>query len=377
MSDSFYTVNGDEISKESIVAEFINNYTGNLTDFNEGSKIRNLIEAFAVYAMGLEERLNDVLYIIDIMNADGEYLDLMASQPGIGMERITGVEATGYVVFSVANALLEELLIPEGTVVSADNGMDFETITDNILLPGETSMECMVEAIDVGVDGNISANSIVTKVDGYDAVPGFTVSNPYAFSGGLDYEEDDVFRDRILEHMSSFKFGSKPYYINKLVEEFPEMHDLLFDTTSQSYTAVVTPNIYGDSGGVAQATLVTDVMSWLSDPNNVMVNHSFNVVAPDAMSTEIYITSAHSLASRESDIVEVVRKFMIGGSLSFAPIDYPGLNLLETTSPSELKSVLQTVFGDGTIANVSMTRDGVFSTGKNKYEITSIGVQTL
>ena len=34
MPDSFYDIKGNEISKEAIVAEFINNYTGSVTDFN-------------------------------------------------------------------------------------------------------------------------------------------------------------------------------------------------------------------------------------------------------------------------------------------------------------------------------------------------------
>ena len=144
MPDSFYDIKGNEISKEAIVAEFINNYTGNVTDFNEGSEIRNLLEAFAVYAMGIEERMNDLLYIVDIMNADGEYLDLLASQPRIDMERIEGVEARGEVIFTLQNALLEELSIPAGTIVTAENGMDFETVTDNILPAGTTSITCMV-----------------------------------------------------------------------------------------------------------------------------------------------------------------------------------------------------------------------------------------
>ena len=152
MMDSFYTIKGNEISKEAIVAEFINNYAGTVTDFNEGSEIRNLIEAFAVYAMGLEERINDLLYVVDVMNADGEYLDLIASQPRINMERIEGVPSTGYVTFTIQHALLEDLLIPAGTVVTSDTGFDFETVTDNVILPGELSRDCMVQSIDVGVE---------------------------------------------------------------------------------------------------------------------------------------------------------------------------------------------------------------------------------
>ena len=284
--DSFYTVKGNEVSKENIVSEFINNYNGNLTDFNEGSEIRNILEAFAVYAMGLEERINDTVYIMDIMNADGEYLDLLASQPRIDMERIEGVEATGYVLFTVKNALLEELLIPAGTVVTSDTGVDFETVTDNTILPGELSRECMVQAVDVGTEGNIPANSIITKEDGYDAVEGFTVSNPSAFTGGLDYEEDDAFRERILNNMSLQKFGSSPYYVATLMNEFPNAHDILFDTTSSStYHALVTPNTY--AGADKQAELEQEVMAFLSDDNNKLLKHTFNVLSPVVKTVDV------------------------------------------------------------------------------------------
>jgi hypothetical protein len=196
------------------------------------------------------------------------------------MERIEGVEARGEVIFTVQNALLEELSIPAGTIVTAENGMEFETITDNILPAGALSIPCMVEAIEVGADGNIPANSIITKIDGYDAVQGFTVSNEDAFSGGLDYEEDDVFRDRIIEHMSLQKVGSEPYYKATLANEYPEAHDILFDTSSSTYTAVITPNTY--KGSEAQLKLVNDIHAFLSDANNILLGHSFNVVSPQS-----------------------------------------------------------------------------------------------
>ena len=60
---SFYNTNGDEISLSNIVNQMINYYNMKhevgetvITDFNEGSEIRNLLEAFAIgiYAL-LEE----------------------------------------------------------------------------------------------------------------------------------------------------------------------------------------------------------------------------------------------------------------------------------------------------------------------------------
>lgn len=374
--DSFYDVKGNEISKDNIVTEFINNYKGNLTDFNDGSEIRNLLEAFAVYAMGLEERLNDNVYIMDIMNADGEYLDLLASQPGIDMERIDGVEATGYVLFTVKNALLEELLIPAGTVVTSDTGVDFETVTDNVILPGELSRECMVQAVDVGVEGNIPANSIITKEDGYDAVEGFTVSNPEPFMGGLDYEEDDDFRDRIIRDMSLSHFGSKPYYVSMLMNEFPDAHDILFDTgSSEVYSAVVVPNTY--KGDDAQTNLTMEVIGYLSNDNNISLGHVFNVSSPVVKLVDVVFGDADEstglyvkLANYDTDTVgkarQVLDKYLTGGSLDFVVGEFRGLNLNEEFTSYGLNDILGTYLGD---LFVSLTEVGdchSFSS-ENKY----------
>lgn len=382
MPDSFYTVKGNEVSKENIVAEFINNYHGNLTDFNEGSEIRNLLEAFAVYAMGLEERLNDTIYVMDIMNADGEYLDLLAGQPGIDMERIEGVEATGDVVFTVKNALLEELLIPAGTVVTSDTGIDFETQTDNVILPGELSTTCQVECVDVGTEGNIPANSILTKEDGYDAVDGFTVSNPEPFSGGLDYEEDDDFRNRIFETMSLPKFGSKPYYISMLMNEFPEAHDILFDTTSsQTYSAVVTPNTY--AGSDAQAKLIMDVAAYLADDNNIALGHNFNVISPvdqtvtiaikDTLNEWEILTGCCQIQLTEyttdniNAVKQIVEAYFKGGGQNNGE-DFKGLNLLEEWDHAILKDALLGNLPD-IVVSVSdrYWGDHGFASGKNRY----------
>lgn len=358
MPDSFYDIKGNEVSKDGIVSEFISNYTGSVTDFNEGSEIRNLLEAFAVYAMGNEERMNDLLYAVDIMNADGEYLDLLASQPSIDMERIEGVEARGEVIFTVQNALLEELSIPAGTIVTAENGIEFETITDNILPAGALSIPCMVEAIEVGTDGNIPANSIITKIDGYDAVQGFSVSNEDAFSGGLDYEEDDVFRDRIIEHMSLQKFGSEPYYKATLANEYPEAHDILFDTSSSTYTAVITPNTY--KGSETQLKLVNDIHAFLSDANNILLGHSFNVISPQSYIKTVNISFQDTagsnnglyvkLANYDTDTVnkakEVLNCFLKGGAVSFGPHEFQGLNLTQEFTVSNLEETLSTCLGN-------------------------------
>lgn len=379
--DSFYDVKGNEVSKDNIVAEFINNYTGTLTDFNEGSEIRNLLEGFATYAMGLEERINDVLYVIDILNADDEYLDLMASQPRIDMERIEGVEATGTVTFSVRNALVEELLIPEGTIVTSDTGLDFETVTDNVILPGELSRDCMVQAIDVGADGNIPAGSILTKIDGYDAVDGFTVSNSEPFMGGVDYEEDDAFRERIIANMSLPQFGSKPYYISMLMNEFPDAHDIYFDSTDDTYDGVIIPNTY--EGSTAQTKLVQDIMGYLTDENNKLLRQTFNVVAPVEKEVIVYIGNLPSVQSTgifvqmtdysdasRNKAKEIINCYFKGGSVSFAPIECAGLNVLEEFDIYALMGLLKSGLGEDLYFRSGENNDAhSFTSSENKYKL--------
>ena len=61
-NESFYNIIGDEISRESIVERMIDYYNQKLeigetkiTDFNEGSEIRNLLESIAVDLYDLME----------------------------------------------------------------------------------------------------------------------------------------------------------------------------------------------------------------------------------------------------------------------------------------------------------------------------------
>ena len=66
---SFYNTNGDEINLTNIVNQMINYYQLKLevgetavTDFNEGSEIRNLLEGFAVGIYALLEEQHEATF---------------------------------------------------------------------------------------------------------------------------------------------------------------------------------------------------------------------------------------------------------------------------------------------------------------------------
>ena len=103
-NESFYNLIGDEISRESIVEEMIEYYNQKLelgetrvTDFNEGSEIRNLLESIAVDLYDLMEDNYEATKIAFISSAYGEWLDLHGENPLINLPRDTGSEAVGFV----------------------------------------------------------------------------------------------------------------------------------------------------------------------------------------------------------------------------------------------------------------------------------------
>ena len=78
---SFTTVTGEEISRTIIVQNMIDFYNEKypnayITDFNEGSEIRNILEAIACDVFHLELNDQNILRACFLSTSYGSYLDL-------------------------------------------------------------------------------------------------------------------------------------------------------------------------------------------------------------------------------------------------------------------------------------------------------------
>ena len=81
--DSFYDLEGNEISRKSLVELMINYFRElvetedtKITDFNEGSEIRNLMESIAVDLYHLEYVTYNQMKMAFLKYATGQWLDL-------------------------------------------------------------------------------------------------------------------------------------------------------------------------------------------------------------------------------------------------------------------------------------------------------------
>lgn len=354
----FYNIYGEEVSVESLrdrVIEYYQENDGTLTDFEVGSLIYNVITALSVLTYDIEDNENDILLQTNIDTADGEYLDTLAEQPYINLTRDEGNEAVGTVVFTLNDALTSDYIIPEGTQLICDD-LIFETLNECIISAGELSEETTVEAEDIGTEYNIEANTIRLVEDD---VP-YTVNNPYKFSDGTDYEEDEEFRERIISSLSNTHYGSADEIITRLMDEFGDIaHDIQFRNCECDYTGIFVPNTYITD---KQSELTQSVQAYLNDPNNIILGQSFVVNSPLLDDLSIILTSSTSStaymlrngdnnaisSSYRSKVKEIIEAYVKGGSVEteLGPLEFTGLNLNESFDCNYICEVIGEVVGE-------------------------------
>ena len=282
-NESFYNLIGEQISRESIVEKMIEYYNQKLeigetrvTDFNEGSEIRNLLEAIAVDLYDLMEDNYEATKIAFISSAYGEWLDLHGENPLINTPRDTGSEAEGIVTFTIPDIRTVDIIIPEETIlICEENDLEYITDSEAIIVAGDTSVDVYCTCLTVGEDGNCSANTI-TVIDDDNIDDTVEVTNSEAFSEGTDYEEDDEYRDRLLTNIRVDNFGSIGYY-QDLGDNITGVHDILL-VPDNNYTRKILVN--GTQKPVSDIVLI-EVLKEFTRPENIVLGHSFIVDSPE------------------------------------------------------------------------------------------------
>ena len=373
--ETFYNVIGEEINRTNLVNQMIGFYNlllevgeTKITDFNEGSEIRNLLESVAVLGYYTMEDQNELSKIAFPDTAEGEWLDKHGANPFINLERDTGSEATGFVVFTIPNASTDDIVIPEETiVVSTESSLEYATDSEVIIAAGETEVTASVTCLTEGVEGNCSENTVTLIDDDYIDISELTVNNTEAFTGGTDYEEDDEYRERLLAFVRQPDFGSLPYY-QELGDNIEGVHDVLLVDTGETteigrpYTKKILVN--GDTKPVTNELLIT-VLEVFTDPNNKVIDHTFIVDPPEYVDLSLTVNLNVSNELVESDIAGVVQAVFDGG----APVDsmeFDGLCIGETLFKNNLISALELFDG---VESVTIIDDGTLE------ELTDISVE--
>ena len=330
---SFYNTNGEEISISNIVNQMINYYNLKhevgetvVTDFNEGSEIRNLLEAFAIGIYALLEEQHEATRIAFIETSYGGWLDKIGELPFIDLPREEGSESQGLVTFTLATVQESDYHIPSGTMIQdSTNELDFVTVSDATIITGEENVSVMVECLTKGADGNVPAGNIDTIIDTDIDTELLSVTNPDALINGTDFEDDDTYRARLLSNVRADGFGTRGYY-KSLCEDVDGVHDVrLVDDPVYTKRVLVNGRVKPTPDSV-----LLEVLSELTLSDNIVLGHSFMVDVPtyDVHDLEISLDVASLID--EDDLDECIHSLVDGGG--FDRLDYDGLSIGEVLS---------------------------------------------
>ena len=223
----FVTFDGVSITKSELRDEIINIYiTANLdgmtkvTDFSIGSEAYHLADTLAGFLLEQRELVDTNYRMSMIHTSEGEFLDNMGDTAGV--HRISSSPSVGVVQFSRLTGD-EPISIPEGSIVSTMDSISFFTEETVTLEEGMESVEVPVVCEQDGAYTNVEAGTIRLVMG--DLGQYVSVTNPERMTDGEDIEDDDTYRNRILESPYTVPTGTLAWY-ELVAEGLESVHDV-------------------------------------------------------------------------------------------------------------------------------------------------------
>lgn len=218
--------------------------------------------------------------------AQGTYLDGHAMMRGI--TRRAATKAVGTLRFSVNSPAVVELTIAAGTACMTAGEIRFQTTADAVLAIGEQSVDVPAEALESGASGNVPPDSVTILT----ACPvGITsCTNPAAFSGGSDQEDDESLRTRVLESYLRLPNGANAAWY----EQTAMSHEGVAAAQAVGRArGVGTVDVYiATEAGLPDGTLLEEVRADLQEKREIAVDVA--VLAPEATAVDVTVEVAPS-----------------------------------------------------------------------------------
>lgn len=185
---------------EAIFQRMLSNISDDI-DKREGSVAYDMLAPKAAELAVAYIELDNILKFGFVNTTYGQYLDSKVLE--IGLVRELPVKSTGIVKFMGTNGII----IPVGTVVSTDSGVQFQTTQSGTISGGLISLE--VIAVTAGIIGNVAENSIINTT-----IENVTCTNVAVTSGGKDEETDESLLQRYIKKvtMPSLSGNANNYY---------------------------------------------------------------------------------------------------------------------------------------------------------------------
>lgn len=226
-----------------------------------------------------------------------------------GITRKIAVKAKGALTFLLDEALETSVTIPKGTIcsTSGDNPIRFITLVNATINAGSKQTLATAEAIISGASGNAApqtVNKMVTL-----PVNSLKVINYSEFSGGMDAEDDEQYRKRILDSYKEISNGTNFAYYKSEAKSVNGVHSV---GVVPKKRGVGTVDLYiagkGKNCSLSVINAVQDLLYQKREVNvDVKVNHATLVSYP--VRATIYMKPGYDFDTAKNTIITKLTEY--------------------------------------------------------------------
>lgn len=280
--------------------------TGKEAVMERSSPMRILISAQAVMDMQMLSFIDRCGKMNLLKYAQGDFLDHMGAFKS--RERKEAGNASVMVRFSMAEPRDEAEPIPQGTMVTADQKVFFETVEYAEIPAGESSIEILCSATTAGTEGNNYGKGEITTL----VTPtGFisAVSNTTKSGGGTDRENDEDYAEGILRTPDKYSVAGPEAAWISLVKDFDSnVEDVYPDTVPGS--GVVQITVLMKHGRIPESAELQGIHDYLMRPDIHTLCTKVEVKAPAQKNYDVSLTYyiGESSRSRAAEIQKNVEQ---------------------------------------------------------------------
>lgn len=310
----------------------------------------------------------DLPLIIQIMFpqfAEGVYLDYHGERESLPRRQATF--SSGTITIEGADGTF----IPAGTTITTDevDGITLEyRTTEDATIDSSGVIEIPIEALEAGANGNVPADSIVNFLEPITGV--HSLNNNKKTEGGIDEEDDDTYRERILLTNRTRSFtGNKADYI-RWAKEITGVGEVLI-VPEWDGPGTVKVLIASSTGSVPSQEIIDEVQNHIAPDgrdggglapigalvtvtsiNSKVIDVSFTVTLDGDFSLDTVIQAIKMQLSvyfsEELDQGGLVRYTKIGAIIMTTPgiIDYDSLLVNDGTENIQLEPDEVAVVGE-------------------------------
>lgn len=240
--------------------------------------------------------------------AQGEYLDYHAQLRAL--ERKEAVCAQGVVRFFGDTASVLGRNIPAGTVCMTAGLVRFVTTEDRVLEAGKSSVDAPVRAVQAGKVGNVVAGAVRSLAAAPVGITGCT--NPMAISGGMDAEDDESLRERIMNSFLRLPNGSNCAFYEQGALSFDEVVAAVALPRSRGVGTVDV--VIAAAQGLPEQSLLDRVSRYFRERREIAVDVQTLAPEPVTIDVVVQIQSA-DLEQSSAKVKQVLQDWFSGQRL--------------------------------------------------------------